>query len=190
MLSLYDTWTNIKNILDNNEVVLQYLETPDVYKISVVHEQNNYITELWINTDKVRGIDVTQNNLDRQDFEDNYKNAASGIVNATGGIEVGGKTVETIAQLKKAYRCKELDVEAAEQEYDLEAIYTDFSIMVSGSADVIIKLNNDANDEIPLKGGQNIRDIIGVDTFELTKIYYKTNGSGITSKILLFATKR
>ena len=54
----------------------------------------------------------------------------------------------------------------------------------------IDNLNDSSNDEIPLKGGQNIRDIIGSDTFELEKIYHKTTGSGKTSQITLWAIKR
>ena len=44
MITLYDSWTNIKNLINTNSLNLQYLESPMVYKISVVHEQNMYIT--------------------------------------------------------------------------------------------------------------------------------------------------
>lgn len=190
MFNLYDSWTNIKNIVDNNGAKIQYLECPNLYKISIIHEQNVYITELWIDTSKVSGIDVEQNNIDKQDFEDNYKANADGIYNANGVQNVEHKTLEAATFTKKSYKCNTIDIEASEQEYDLGGIYTEFSIMNTGNADVFIKLNDTNNDEIPLKGGQNIRDIIGSDTFELRKIYYRTTGSGITSQILLFAIKR
>ncbi|KKM84972.1 hypothetical protein LCGC14_1293780 [marine sediment metagenome] len=190
MLTLYDTWTNIKNIANTYNVKISYLETPDLYKIYLIHDQNMYTVELWINIDKIKGIDINQNNIDRQDFEDNYKTNASGIYNTTGVVDVGGQSIETVLLTKKSYKCATKEVEFAEQEYDLGSIYTEFTIMNTGNEKVIIKLNEDANDEIPLQGGQNIRDVIGSDTFELEKIYYKTTGSGLISEILLWATKR
>ena len=61
--------------------------------------------------------------------------------------------------------------------------------MVTGVEDVIIKLNDVTNDEIPLTGGQNIRDVIGSDTFDLTKLFHKTVNPLKTSQLFLWATK-
>ncbi len=90
---------------------------------------------------------------------------------------------------KQSYKCKIIEVNSDEQEYDLESIYAEFTIIVTGSEDVILKLNDNSNDEIPLSGGANIRDIIGSDNLEINKIYYKTTGSGKESQILLWAIK-
>ena len=190
MLTLYDTWTNIKNIVSVNELKIQYLESMNLYKVWVVYEQNIYIIELWKNTDNIDGIDIEQNNLDLTDFENNYKEQADGIANEAGVTNLGSQSMETVPLNNRIYKCQELDVTAGEQEYDLGSIFTEFTLMVTGSENVIVKLNDTNNDEIPLKGGQDLRDVIGADTFELSKIYYKTIGSGITSKIFLWAMKR
>jgi hypothetical protein len=186
---LYDSWTNIKNLVDTNNLPIKYLETDDLYKISVIYEQHTYNTELWINTNKVSGIDVSQNNIDRQDFEDNYKNNSQGVYNQSAASGSTAQQIEIIPQNKQFYKCATLDVNANESEYDLGSIYTDFTIFVTGEDDVILKFNHSDNDEIPLKGGQNIRDIIGADNFDLSKLYYKTTGSGMISQILFWAIK-
>jgi hypothetical protein len=190
MITLYNTWTDIKNRANQYNSEMQYVETDDYYKIFIVNGQMMYMTELWINTDKVKGIDVTQNNIDRADFEDNYKQNAKGGYSLNKVKNIEGTKVEIVSLPKICYKCEELDVEFQEQEYDLGNIFTEFTIMVTGSEKVILKLNDNSNDEIPLLGGGNIRDIIGTDCFELKKLYYRTTGSGKASKILLWATKR
>lgn len=188
-MKLYDTWTNIKVLIDTHNLPIDYLESNDLYKISISYEQNIYNTELWINTDKISGIDLDQNNIDLQDFENNYKNNAKGIYNKVGVPGSGVQTVKAIPQFKQSYKCKTIEVTADENVYDLGSIYTEFTLIVSGDKNVIIKLNDPNNDEIPLLGGQNIRDIIGADAFEINKIYHKTTGSGDESELLLWAIK-
>ena len=85
------------------------------------------------------------------------------------------------------YICKTLDVSDEEEEYDLLKYYTDFSIMNTGSENIVIKFNSSDNDDIPLQGGANIRDIIDVSNFKLYKIYYKTIEENKISKLLLIA---
>ncbi len=77
MLTLYDSWTNIKTLAQQNNLLIQYLEMSYLYKVYIAHEQNTYITELWKDTAKVSGIDVAQNDIDKQDFEDNYKDKST-----------------------------------------------------------------------------------------------------------------
>lgn len=190
MLTLYKTWTEIKNTADTYGTKIQYLESPDLYKVYVIYEQNMYIVELWKNTNKIKGIDINQNNIDKQDFEDNYKDSITGVTTNSPVPDLGSQTIETTLQTKTSYKCAEIEVTAQEQEYDLGAIYTEFVIMNIGSEKVILKLNDNTNDEIPLQGGENSRDVIGSDVFELEKIYIKTIASGKVSEILLWATKR
>ena len=143
MLTLYESWTNIKNKIDSYGAKLKYLETPNLYKISVVYNQDIYTTEIWINTDNIKGIDITQNNIDKQDFEDNYKSNSEGIYNETGVVDIGRKTIETTSQTKNSYKCVTIEVTAQEQEYDLGSIFTEFTIMVQGNENVVLKLNDD-----------------------------------------------
>lgn len=189
MFTIYETWTKLKTIAIDNSLSIDYLESSDLYNLSVTHEQHIHVTELWKNTDIIKGIDITQNNLDIQDFEDNYKDQSHGITSESNTI-IDSIKICTTPIIRKNYKSSSINVEADEQEYDLGSIYTEFSIMVTGVEDVIIKLNSNTNDEIYLKGGQNIRDIIGLDSFELNKIYHKTIGSGLTSKIFIWAVKK
>lgn len=189
MLTLYESWTIIKDIVNINNLQLQFVESTDLYKIFVTHEQNLHIVELWKNTDNIKGIDITQNNLDVTDFETNFKNNSAGVFNEAGISNVGDQNVGTIEVPKKNYISKILSVGSDEIEFDLGSIYTEFTIIVTGTKNIIIKLNDVNNDEIPLSGGQNIRDIIGADAFEVNKIYHRTTGSGDISQILLWAIK-
>lgn len=106
-MQVYKTWTNIKALLTAKSIPttsLQYHEFTDYYTIWVDEKNISYFTEIWKDTSKVVGIDVIQNNLDKTDFENNYKanaNAAypSFDVNVTGGdvdatIEGGEVNVE------------------------------------------------------------------------------------------------
>lgn len=98
--------------------------------------------------------------------------------------------IKTTSQSKQFYKSVVIEVDADETEFDLGSIYTEFTIIVTGTKDIIIKLNDVDNDEIPLKGGQAIRDVIGADAFEIRKIYHKTTGSGDVSQIFLWAIKK
>ena len=189
MLILYESWTNIKNIVNTNNLQLQFIESNDLYKIFVTHNQNIHIVELWKNTDIIKGIDITQNNLDITDFETNFKNISDGVFNDAGVTDIGDQNIATIEVPKKNYISKIITVDISETEFDLGSVYTEFTIIVIGDKNIIIKLNDVNNDEIPLSGGQNIRDIIGADAFEINKIYHRTTGSGDISQILLWAIK-
>ncbi len=190
MLTLYESWTTIKDIINTNNLQLQFIESNDLYKVFVTHNQNFHIVELWKNTDIIKGINITQNNLDKIDFETNFKNISDGIFNETGITNIGSQNIGTTEIPKKNYISKIINIGTDEQEFDLGSIYTEFTIIVIGDKNIIIKLNDVNNDEIPLSGGQNIRDIIGADTFEVNKIYHRTTGSGDISQILLWAIKQ
>lgn len=190
MLILYESWTTIKDIVNTNNLQLQFVESTDLYKIFVTHNQNLHIVELWKNTDNIKGIDITQNNLDITDFETNFKDSSDGIFNETGISNIGDQNIATIEVPKKNYISKIIGVTSDETEFDLGSIYTEFTIIVTGTKNIIIKFNDVNNDEIPLNGGQNIRDVIGADAFEVNKIYHKTIGSGDESQILLWAIKQ
>ncbi len=190
MLTLYESWITIKDIVNTNNLQLQFIENNDLYKIFVTYNQNLYVVELWKNTDNIKGIDVTQNNLDIIDFETNFKNNSDGVFNETGITNVGDQNIGTIEIPKKNYISKVINIGTDETEFDLGSIYTEFTIIVIGEKNITIKLNDANNDEIPLNGGQNIREIIGADAFEINKIYHKTTSSGDISQILLWAIKQ
>ncbi len=181
---------HIKDIINTNNLQLQFVESDDLYKIFVTHDQNLHIVELWKNTNVIKGIDVTQNNLDIIDFETNFKNISDGVFNEAGVTNLGDQNVGTIEVPKKNYISKVINVGSDETEFDLGSIYTEFTIIVIGEKNITIKLNDANNDEIPLNGGQNIREIIGADAFEINKIYHKTTQSGDIYQILLWAIKQ
>lgn len=99
------------------------------------------------------------------------------------------ETFEVSQISKKNYISRTINVNTDETVFDLGSIYTEFTIIVTGTKNIIIKLNDINNDEIPLNGGQNIRDVIGSDSLEINKIYHRTTQSGDESQILLWAIK-
>lgn len=189
MPTLYDTWDSIKTLAQDNSVAIRYLESTNLYKVYILHAQNTHIVELWKNTDIIKGIDVAQNDINVLDFETNFKDAAEGLFNQTPVLDIQSQIVEATLSPKKGYKAQVIDVTSTEQEFDLGAAYPEFTIMVTGIEDVIIKFNDVANDEIPLSGGQNIRDLIGSDTFDLRKVFHRTVDPLKTSQIFLWATK-
>jgi len=92
---VYKTWTEIKAFLGNpKNLELQYHEFQYKYKIFVLEAGVEYFTELWKDTSKVKGINVSQNDTDLADFEDNYKaeanDAISTDVNVENEVNIGG----------------------------------------------------------------------------------------------------
>jgi len=83
-MRIYKTWTNLKEVFLPKNLLLQYDEQEYNYTIFATEEGVEYFTELWKDTSKVAGIDVTQNNIDLQDFEDNYKENANQSPYSTG----------------------------------------------------------------------------------------------------------
>ena len=189
MPTLYDTWDNIKTLAQANSVTIRYLESGNLYKIYILHAQNMHIVELWKNTGVIKGIDVVQNNIDKLDFETNFKDDAAGLFNQSPVLDIQSQTVEATLSPKKSYKAQVINVTGVETEFDLGTAYPEFTIMVLGAEDVIIKFNDAANDEIPLAGGQNVRDLIGSDTFDLIKLFHKTVDPLKTSQLFLWATK-
>ena len=189
MPTLYDTWPNIKTIAQTNAIGIRYIESDNLYKVYILHAQNTHIVELWKNTNVIKGIDVAQNDIDIADFETNFKEAAQGLFNQTPVLDIQSQTVEATISPKKSYKAQVINVTGVEQEFDLGATYPEFTIAVTGIENVLIKFNDTANDEITLAGGQNSRDLIGSDTFSLTKIFHKTVDPTKTSQLFLWATK-
>jgi len=75
---IYKTWTKIKEFLGApKNLELQYHEYDYYYHIFVLEAGKEYFTELWKDTSQVKGINATQNDLDLDDFEDNYKSDAN-----------------------------------------------------------------------------------------------------------------
>lgn len=189
MPTLYDSWPNIRTIAQQNDVTIRFFESTNLYKIYILHAQNMHIVELWKDTSKVKGIDVAQNDIDVADFETNFKNVSEGLFNDSPVLDIQSQTVEATLLPKKSYKSATINVTGTEQEFDLGAVFPEFTILITGVEKVIIKFNDATNDEIPLEGGESIRDLIGSDTFELKKIFHKTADPLKTSEIFLWATK-
>ncbi len=110
MLTLYESWTTIKNLVNTNNLQLQFIESDDLYKVFTTHNQNLYVVELWKNTDIIKGIDITQNNLDITDFETNFKNISDGVFNEAGITDIGDQNIGIIEVPKKKYISKIINV--------------------------------------------------------------------------------
>lgn len=72
-------------------------------------------------------------------------------------------------------------------ELNLGKLYKAFTLIVQGDNDIIIKLNDINNNEIPLQGTKSGKDVIDADPFDLSKIYYKLKESGKNSKMTIWA---
>lgn len=71
------TWSDLKQLLITKILNLQYVEDSIKYKIFVIDNGIVYITKIWKNCNNVSGLNETQNNLDKVDFETNYKTIAN-----------------------------------------------------------------------------------------------------------------
>jgi len=74
-------------------------------------------------------------------------------------------------------------------EVDLGKLYRAFTLMVQGENDIIIKLNDSSNNEIPLQGTKSGKDVIDADPFDISKVYYKLKESGKNSKMTIWAIR-
>lgn len=78
MNRIYKSWTNLKTLLGSpKNLSLQYHEYTYYYHVFTAEVGTEYFNEIWKDTSQVKGIDVTQNNIDKTDFEDNYKSTAN-----------------------------------------------------------------------------------------------------------------
>lgn len=77
MENIYLTWLEFKPLFISKELPIQFIETAEKYTVFFFDEGTKFYTEIWIDTTKVAGLNVTQNNLDRTDFETNFKNTAN-----------------------------------------------------------------------------------------------------------------
>ena len=77
MNNIYKSWDELKTIISQRQLKLQYEESEIKYKLFAVDSSITFAVELWKDTSAVKGINVTQNNIDLQDFEDNFKTNAN-----------------------------------------------------------------------------------------------------------------
>jgi len=88
------TWTQLKALADSKAVIMQYVEDSAKYDIWITENTSTYKTRIWIDTSGVVGLDVTQNNTDKTDFENNYK------ANANAAISSGEDKIENNNQIR------------------------------------------------------------------------------------------
>lgn len=75
---IYKSWTELKLlIVSPKSLKLQYHQYTYRYHIFVLEAGVEYSTELWTDTSQVKGVNVTQNNIDLADFVNNYKAGAN-----------------------------------------------------------------------------------------------------------------
>ena len=104
----FKSWTNLKTLITIKDLPLQYQEFDYYYHIWTDEANITYYTELWKDTSQIKGIDVTQNDLDVTDWEDNYKADANQVypasdITVSQAIDVnvtGGSVTATVDKLK------------------------------------------------------------------------------------------
>ena len=75
---IFTNWTNIKNLIDLKQLRLQYIEDDDKYTIIIESDYALQLyTEIWKDITKAEGVDPNQNEIDKLDFEANYKSNAN-----------------------------------------------------------------------------------------------------------------
>ena len=72
-MKIYESWTTLKTLASSRHLNLQFKEYSEKYLIFVLDDVIEYETEIWKNTDAICGININQNNIDKIDFENNYK---------------------------------------------------------------------------------------------------------------------
>ncbi len=83
----YLTWVNFKSLIISKNLLMQYQEFEYFYRISASEDKNlDYLTEIWKDASKVKGINIIQNNIDLVDFENNYKVNCNQSSIGVGGI--------------------------------------------------------------------------------------------------------
>jgi len=97
--------------------------------------------------------------------------------------------LDKLSAIKTQYKSAMVDVAFEEDVIDLGDTFMEFIIVNNGKEEVSIKLNTPTSDVISLSSGSKGIDVIGSDSFGLTKIYYKTLDSGKVSKLFYFAMK-
>lgn len=80
MNSLYKSWTELKALATTKDCSFEYHEHDYYYAIFFEENSVGYFTEIWKDTSKVKGINVSQNNTDKTDFETNHKSSANALV--------------------------------------------------------------------------------------------------------------
>jgi len=61
-MEIWNTWPELKTINTAKNLGFQYHESDYKYYIFLVDETLEYCVEIWKDTTKVKGINVTQNN--------------------------------------------------------------------------------------------------------------------------------
>lgn len=157
---IFKTWTEIKTFLIvPKELKLQYHEYQYYYHIFVLEAGEEYFTELWTDTSQVKGINVTQNNIDKTDFEDNYK------VGTNQAIEID-VTIENDRDIGARYRPKLFDLHD-DIEVNTETEYTLLDFSGNGQLD-FISINCDGVE------WEFILEVDGTEIYRLDKNMLKT----------------
>ncbi len=76
-MDVYTTWEKLKNFINEHNLEMIYQDLTNKYHIFCVDGVNCYYTEIWKDTTNIKGIDINQNNLNKEDFEVNYKDTAT-----------------------------------------------------------------------------------------------------------------
>jgi len=155
MEKLYLTWVDLRDRSISKNFPLQYKELQYRYDIFFVEDNVYYHTEIWKDTTKVEGIDVAQNDLDKTDFESNYKSEAN--------APVVPKTSDRLPKI-------------------LSAVTSDnISLYVTGKTKTVTGSNDDVNnivdsefvDEIQLQGMLiAVKDAVEGDTVDVEVGYH------------------
>lgn len=72
-MKIFCSWEALKQIKIDNNLEMYYYDTIDKYEIILLNGDTVWFTILWKILDNIKGINISQNNIDKIDFETNYK---------------------------------------------------------------------------------------------------------------------
>ena len=89
---IYITWTELKVRALSHNREIQYVERPDAYVIFISDNTTLYNVMIFKSGCEPTGVDVSQNTIDRTDFETNYQPTANAktYISVKAVLEAGG----------------------------------------------------------------------------------------------------
>jgi len=161
---VYKTWTQLKIFLETPKFLdLQYHEYTYYYKIFILEAGVEYFTEIWKDTSQVKGIDVTQNNLDKTDFEDDYKPNANQAIEQDVTVE-NNVTIADLNVIERSGDVNRLPVDIGYPEITIQDDESLFQYTLKSNYNTDIETNTSTDTVLCDISGQGVIDLIAINS--------------------------
>jgi len=146
-MNIYKSWAEFKNLIISKNLLMQYHEY-DYHYIIFASETSTleYYTEIWKDTSKVEGIDITQNNLDLSDWENNYKTDANkSAISTDGKMQVNVSGSVSLSRFRPKFYISKTEIILTDTDQELANI-----CCIGGKMEAISILFDRADTELSL----------------------------------------